>query len=40
MGMLDRKLRRDIFQSWGMLLAVSAIIAVGIGCFIGMLAAS
>lgn len=40
MGVLDKKLRRDIFQSWGMLLAVSAIIAVGIGCFIGMLSAS
>ena len=40
MSVLDRKLRRDILQSWGMLLAVSAIIAVGIGCFIGMLAAS
>jgi len=40
MGVLDHKLRRDIGQSWGMLLAVSAIIAVGIGCFIGMLSAS
>lgn len=40
MGILDRKLRRDLIKSWAMLIAVSAIIAVGIGCFIGMLAAS
>ncbi|MFH1985237.1 MAG: FtsX-like permease family protein [Pseudomonadota bacterium] len=40
MGILDRKLRRDLVKSWGMLLAVAAIIAVGIGCFIGMLSAS
>ena len=39
MGVLDRKLRRDLTQRWGMLLAVSAIIAVGIGCFMGMLSA-
>lgn len=40
MSVLDRKLRRDIGRSKGTLLAVSAIIAVGIGCFIGMLSAS
>jgi putative ABC transport system permease protein len=40
METLDRKLFRDICQSWHMLLAVSAIIAVGIGCFVGMLSAA
>lgn len=40
MGILDRKLLRDIWRSWHMLLAVSAIIAVGIGCFVGMLSAA
>jgi len=40
MRMLQRKLRRDLRQSWGMLLAVTAILAVGIGCFIAMLSAS
>ncbi len=39
-GTLDRKLLRDIRQSWRMLLAVSSIIAVGIGCFVGMMSAS
>jgi putative ABC transport system permease protein len=39
MDILNRKLLRDIRQSRWMLLAVSAIIAAGIGCFIGMLAA-
>jgi putative ABC transport system permease protein len=38
--MLDRKLRRDLLGSWRMLMAVTAIIAAGIGCFIGMLASS
>lgn len=40
METLDRKLLRDVGQSWHMLLAVSAIIAVGIGCFVGMLSAA
>ncbi|MBU0946859.1 MAG: FtsX-like permease family protein [Proteobacteria bacterium] len=40
MTILDRKLLRDLRQSWHMLLAVSAIIAVGIGCFVGMLSAA
>ncbi len=40
MGILDRKLGRDLIKTWGMLLAVAAIIAVGIGCFIGMLSAA
>ncbi len=38
MKTLNRKLRRDLQQSWKMLLAVTAVIAVGIGSFIGMLA--
>ncbi len=40
MGALDRKLLRDIGQSWHMLLAISAIIAAGIGCFVGMMSAA
>lgn len=40
MTIFDRKLFRDIQQSYHMLLAISAIIAVGIGCFIGMLSAA
>ena len=40
MRMLDRKLVRDLRVSWGMLLAITAILAVGIGCFTGMLSAS
>jgi len=40
MTTLDRKLFRDIRYSWPMLLAVSAIIAVGIGCFVGMMSAA
>ena len=39
MTTLDRKLIRDIRHSWHMLLAVSSIIAVGIGCFVGMMSA-
>ncbi len=40
MTTLDRKLFRDIQHSWHMLLAVSSIIAVGIGCFVGMMSAA
>ncbi len=40
MTTLNRKLLRDILHSWQLLLAVSGIIAVGIGCFIGMLSAA
>jgi putative ABC transport system permease protein len=40
MTTLDRKLLRDIRYSWPMLLAVSTIIAVGIGCFVGMMSAA
>ena len=40
MSVLGRKLLRDIRQNWSMILAVSAIIAVGIGCFIGMMSAA
>ncbi len=40
MTTLDRKLFKDILHSWHMLLAVSAIIAVGIGCFVGMMSAA
>ena len=39
MSVLDKKLRRDARKSWVMLVAVSAIIAVGIGCFIAMMSA-
>ena len=38
MKILNRKLRRDLFRMKGLLAAVTAIIAVGIGCFVGMLA--
>ncbi|MFC1765295.1 ABC transporter permease [Planctomycetota bacterium] len=37
MRMLNRKLRRDLRLTWKMLLAITSIIAVGIGCFIGMM---
>lgn len=37
MNTLQLKLYRDLTQNWPMLFAVSAIIAVGIGCFIGMM---
>lgn len=37
---LDRKLLRDIAANWQMILAISSIIAVGIGCFTGMLSAA
>ena len=40
MSVLGRKLLRDIRQNWSMILAVSAIIAVGIGCFVGMMSAA
>jgi len=33
---LDRKLRRDLWQSKGVLAAIVAIVAVGIGCLVGM----
>jgi len=37
---LDRKLLRDLGQTWKMLLAVASIIGIGIGCFVGMLSAA
>ncbi len=40
MSVLNQKLKQDIRQKWSMLLAVSAIIAVGIGCFIAMMSAA
>lgn len=40
MNSLDRKLLRDVRHSYLMLLAVSAIMAVGIGCLVGMLSAA
>ena len=40
MNSLDRKLRRDLARSWKMLLAVASIIAIGIGCNIGMLSSA
>lgn len=36
MKVLDRKLRRDLWQSKGVLAAIAAIVAVGIGCLVGM----
>ncbi len=36
MNMLDRKLLRDLAQSWGMLLAIIAIMAVGVTVFVAM----
>lgn len=39
MRALNRKLIRDIRHNWHMLLAVSSIIAVGIGCYVGMMSA-
>ena len=35
MSVLDRKLRRDLAQTKGMLAAIIAIIAVGVGCLVG-----
>jgi putative ABC transport system permease protein len=40
MKALDKKLSRDIWQNKYLILAVSAIIAVGIGCFVGMMSAA
>lgn len=40
MNILGRKLRRDLGQTWKMLLAVASITAIGIGCYIGMLSAA
>ncbi|MFT5729346.1 MAG: putative ABC transport system permease protein [Desulforhopalus sp.] len=40
MNTLNQKLCRDIWHSRYLILAVSAIIAVGIGCFVGMLSAA
>ncbi|NOZ20519.1 MAG: FtsX-like permease family protein [Planctomycetes bacterium] len=37
MTVLNRKLRRELVQSKGMLAAIVAITAVGTGCFVGML---
>lgn len=37
---LDRKLSRDLGQTWKMLLAVASIIALGIGCHVGMLSSA
>lgn len=35
MSILDKKLKRDLFQSKGMLGAIVAVVAVGIGCLVG-----
>lgn len=40
MAILNKKLLRDLKQNWPLLFAVSAIIAVGTGCFIGMMSAA
>lgn len=40
MVILNKKLLRDLKQNWPLLFAVSAIIAVGTGCFIGMMSAA
>ena len=37
MKVLNQKLERDLLRTWGMLLAIVAIIAVGTGSFVGML---
>jgi len=37
MTTLNRKLLRDLRKNWPLLFAVCAIIAVGIGCFVGMM---
>jgi putative ABC transport system permease protein len=36
MGALERKLMRDIRGSGGLLLAIAAIIAIGVGCFVAL----
>lgn len=36
MSVLNRKLRRDLLSSWGVLLAILSIIAVGVACFVAM----
>ncbi len=40
MSVLDGKLRRDLWQSKGMLLALVAIVTVGVGCMSGLFATS
>ena len=40
MNALNKKLSRDIWKNKYLILAVSAIIAVGIGCFVGMMSAA
>lgn len=40
MRVLNRKLLRELVASWGVLATVVAIIAIGVGCFVGMATAS
>ncbi len=40
MNVLDRKLRRDLWQTKGMLTAVILIVAVGVSCLVGMMGTS
>ena len=38
MSILDTKLRRELLQSKSMLVSIVAILAIGVSCFVGMLA--
>ena len=40
MNILNRKLRRDLWQTKGMLVAVILIVALGVGCLVGMMGTS
>ena len=39
-NILNRKLRRDLWQTKGMLVAVILIVALGVGCLVGMMGTS
>jgi putative ABC transport system permease protein len=36
LSVLDRKLRREMRKSWGILLAITSIVAVGVACYVEM----
>ncbi|MBW1782780.1 MAG: ABC transporter permease, partial [Deltaproteobacteria bacterium] len=40
MNILNRKLRRDLWQTKGMLAAVILIVAIGVSCLVGMMGTS
>ena len=36
MSVLDRKLGRELLASWGMLLAITSIVTIGVACYVAM----